>query len=431
MSLRRAAPILALGALGALGALAACGDAGGFSGDPFPVYLDRAAGAFVVTIRVGDGAPETAVLDLLSPITILDAPLGEAPRRRRVELALLGHRSPTDPELITRARFSPSAIFLHPCDGEAPCTVGAPGAPRPITAVIGADTLRGDAIRFHPSEDRISVLPDIAGDSEARARTCDAELPSPFYGGGTLVLGGTELGFSGLRIALNVCLSPDPLQADPAARGIDSAMVLSSGIGPSIIGAARYTAYATETGATPLESLPPASVLLPSGVVEGRLARIAGIAIAATATSESPRGACREVYAQHLLSGRDCVEGDDCPCTEGTFCGAPAVIELATSIEAIVVPDTHPLLQALRAELRPSQPEIDGILGMSALVSTELDVDYPGNRLLFRCAGAGCTVRPKLGDRAGRAVIARCLLGAIPAIDARAVGINSDARPVP
>lgn len=407
-----------------LGALApACSDSDTFSGDPFPIYVDRAGGAFVVDVRVNDGPPQVAVIDLLSPLTILDAPPDDPPYRRSVSLKLLGHREPGSAERVTRARFGPAAIFIHPCDDSGPCEIGPPGAPTAITAVIGADTLRGDAIRFTPAEDRIAVLPDIAGDGPARDRACDAELPSPFYGGGTLILGGTELQFSGLRIALGVCLSPDPNQLDPSQRGTDAAMVLSSSIGTSIIGEARYRAWAAASNGPALGSLPPATVLLPSGPITGQLARITGLAIVGTPTA--PRGACREVYSHHLLTTRDCAVGDDCPCTDDTFCSTPSVIELATVIEALVVPDTDPLLQALRAELRPAQPEIDGILGMSALAATELDVDYPHNRLLFRCNGAGCAVRPALRDRDSRAVIDRCVAGAIPAVDA-GVGDGGD-----
>lgn len=399
----------------ALAALASCSD-GGYSDDPFPIQIDRAGGALVVQVAVGDAAPAPMVLDLLSPLTLLDASPIDVPRRRSVTLTVFGHRSPDNAALIPRARFGATAIYLHPCEDDGDCAVGAPGAPLAIAGVIGADTLRGDALRFRPAEDRIAILPDVAGDGPARDRTCDAELPSPFYGGGTLILGGTEIEFSGLRIALGLCLSPDPDQVDPARRGTDAAMVLSTGIGPSILGTARYQAWAAAAGGPPLASLPPATVLLPSGPISGRLARIPRLAIVGTATA--PRGACREVYSHHLLAVRDCALGDDCPCSSDVFCSAPSVTEVDAELEALVVPDTHPLLQALRAELRPAQPEIDGVLGVSALDALEVDVDYPHDRLLFRCAGPGCVVRPALRDRASRPIIDTCVAKAIPALDA-------------
>jgi len=74
------------------------------------------------------------------------------------------------------------------------------------------------------------------------------------------------------------------------------------------------------------------------------------------------------------------------------------VLELVppAPIEVVVVPDTSPVLQALRAELRPARPEIDGILGIDALGGAVLDVDYPHNRVLMRCVppAATCVADP-------------------------------------
>ncbi|MBK9032803.1 MAG: hypothetical protein IPL61_16290 [Myxococcales bacterium] len=404
-------------ALCAVAALA-CGTEDSTAGDPFPILIDRAGGALLTTVSVDGAGPVPAVIDVMSPLTIVDAPLGAAVRRRGIELTVLGHRTATDPTLIARARFSTTALFLHPCDVPETCAIGQPGAPTEISVVIGGDTLRGDALRVQPASDRLFVLPDVAGAGAARDRVCDAEVPSPFYGGGTLVIGGTELGFSGLRPTLGVCLSPTPTALDPTARGVDAALVLSTGIGPSILAESRYEIWRAATGGPALADLAPATVLLPSGPLEGRLARIDALAIVGAKTA--PRGACREVFAHHLLTARDCApeDGDDCPCTDATFCSVPSVVELADQFEALIVPDTAPLLQALRTELRPAQPEIDGVLGLAALGATEFDVDYPNNRLLFRCAGAGCVIRPALRDAASRPTVDLCLAQATPALDA-------------
>ncbi len=387
----------------------ACGTDESNSGDPYPIHVDRVGGALLVSVRVDDGPPVPAVLDVMSPLTVIDAALDATPRRRGVDLALLGHRSATDATLITRARFAATALFLHPCATAAPCEVGLPGAPTAISAVIGADTLRGDALRVRGADDVIAVLPDVAGDGEARDKVCDAEVPSPFYGGGTLVVNGTELAFAGLRPTLGVCLSPDPTNPDPTQRGVDAALVLSTGIGPSILAQSRYATWRAATGGPTLDQLPPATVLLPSGALSGRLATLDGLALVGSASA--PRGACREVASHHLLTDRDCLpaDGDACPCTDAAFCSVPSVVELATRFEALVVADDEPLLQALRTELRPAQPEIDGVLGLSALAATEFDVDYPHNRLLFRCAASDCVARPALRDRASRLIVGQCL----------------------
>jgi hypothetical protein len=74
----------------------------------------------------------------------------------------------------------------------------------------------------------------------------------------------------------------------------------------------------------------------------------------------------------------------------------------------LVIADDESILQSLRTELRPDQPEIDGILGTSALRDVELDVDYPHNRVLVRCTTSSCEVRPAIDEREDRETVARC-----------------------
>ncbi len=418
--------------------VSACSDTPPIEGDPFPILLDRADGAFLIDLREGDSV-RRAVIDVLSPLTVFDPGPNVPARRRAATFSLLGHRSDTDPSLVARARLSTTVLGLHPCASPdpaepTPCTVGDPDAPTTIDAILGADALRGAAIRFDPSADRIAILPDIAGSGEARDRACDAEVPRPFYGGGNMLIGGTVLRFDGLRIALGVCLSHDPDATTAEQRGTDTALVLSTGIGISILGETRYEAWRRISGGPALADLPRAAALLPSGRVDGRLARIDRLAIVGTSTA--PRGACREVFAHHFLTQRDCVAEDtDCPCTdEDDGCAAAAILELAppAPIEAVVVSDEHPLLQALRAELRPDQPEIDGILGVDALATAQFDVDYPNNRLLLRCVGAGCVARPSFRESADRTNIERCLAAAPPpTTDAGVADGGPDAAPVP
>lgn len=417
MAFRLAHPALALAlALAVTASTAGCGD--DVSGDPYPIAVDRASGAFLVGLEAsGDVDERVAVVDVLSPLTVLDQAPALAPARRNVNLDLIAPRSPSDATRIVRARWSAPVLDLHPCDPATACTVGAAGQPREVSAILGADVLRTNAITFAPATSTMYVLPDVAGDNEARGRACDVVVPAPFYGGGTLRLGDTEVAFAGTRIALGVCLSPDPDAPEPKDRGVDAALVLSTGVGLSILGASRYQTWAAATGAPALDTLPPATALLPSGPVTGRLGRIDRLAIVGTSTA--PRGACREVFAHHLMAERNCVPAelanDECPCANNaTQCAVAAISEISPvdPIEVVVVADDDPLLQSLRAELRPEQPEIDGILGVHALATTELDVDYPNNRLLLRCVGGGCVARPSFIDSGSRSTIAACVAAA-------------------
>jgi hypothetical protein len=94
-----------------------------------------------------------------------------------------------------------------------------------------------------------------------------------------------------------------------------------------------------------------------------------------------------------------------CTCTgNNPDCSAGAAAELRREVPVVILDDAHPLLQGIRNELRPNFAEVDGLIGMETLGSFLLDVDYPGGRLIFRCAGGVCKHRPHIdGDNRDRA----------------------------
>lgn len=75
----------------------ACGTDESNSGDPYPIDVDCVGGALVVTVRVDDAAPVPAVLDVMSPLTVVDAALDATPRRRGVDWRCSGTRAPPTP----------------------------------------------------------------------------------------------------------------------------------------------------------------------------------------------------------------------------------------------------------------------------------------------------------------------------------------------
>jgi len=219
--------------------------------------------------------------------------------------------------------------------------------------------------------------------------------------------------FGGRRITLPTCLgvNPDPLVSQ-AQRGADALMVASTGIGITLLGVAAYERYRLARPGTPaVDSLPDEIVLLPSGAIAGKRTVIDRLALVARSTS-TPRAPCRSAFGHHTLTERNCTAGDDCVCEEDeTFCAVPAVVELspAAGIDILVIADDEPILQALRTELRPDQPEVDGILGTNAMRDAELDIDYPHDRLLARCTNVGCATRPALPTVNDRAHVQACL----------------------
>jgi hypothetical protein len=298
-----------------------------------------------------------------------------------------------------------------------------------VNAILGSDLLAGDALRFDFADEQLFVLPDIAGDATTRADLCDGLFPRPFQGQGTLLVEGAEVAFSSRRIVIEGCLGPNTAPI-AAARGGDVLFVLSTGLGANILAESAFIRYVQTFMPTPpdLTLLPMVTVRNVAGPIPGRLAPVPVLARVGTANRE-PRGACREVYASEYLetAGEEVCDDPmadptaECPCEprDDRSCGAPAVVRLAPTagVELVVVPDADPLLQALRAELRPLVGEIDGVLGTNALAPLVLDVDYPHDRLLWRCgtptpgAPDGCQVRPQLSTLGRQASFQTCLAG--------------------
>lgn len=383
-----------------------------FSGDQFPIFVDRSSGGVLVGLAEGS-QHRTAVLDVLSPMTLIDRGPNTPVSIDETDLTVLGARGGPMGDLdLPRAAFvSKQVTTLHPCDAPV-CEIGTPTAPRGFDALIGLDAFSSDALRLALGSDQIFILPDIAGSELHRSRSCDAVLPSPFRGGGTLVIGGTELGFSNWRIAIDTCLAFNPDQfATQDKRGSDALLVVSTALGISILSESAYARYRELDATIPeLVALPQSQVNLPSGPVSGHLTTLPKLALVGN-SSANPRAPCRQVWASHLLASRGCLPGDDCPCTDNdTFCAVPAIVEVSEPVRVLVVADSNPTLQALRTELRPDRPEVDGILGADALRSLELDIDYAHDRLLSRCTDRSvCAARPVLADREARVYVNGCL----------------------
>lgn len=386
--------------------LAGCACEYEVTGDAFPIDVDMTTGPVLAIVAEGD-TERQAVIDLMAPFTVVDVPATTAASRRCTDLTL------RDAAGVPRAHFDLTLTAVNACiddDGnEIVCQVGDTTATA-VDAIIGGDAFAPGAIRFDFVADQLTIFPDIAGDGAARGRLCEAQVPDPFRGGGTLEIGGAYVDFPARRIAIGACLSYD-LQADPELftdAGADVQLVVSTAIGPTILSQDAFDRYLAASG-DPAPAAGTTTVLLPSGPIEGQPATINRMAL--VGGSDDQRGPCRQVFAHHLLSERKCNEADDCPCPDAQICRVPAVVELApaATIPVIVVANDHPLLQALRTELRPRTPEVDGILGTGALAPTSIDVDPPNNRLLVRCEAAGCVVRPELITEDLRDLVADCV----------------------
>jgi len=394
--------------------------------DPYPVRYDGSSGPIMLTISNGEsGARVPAVVDVLSPITILDSFEAGLPlptqTRRAGDLVMHGLR--TDGSTVERFRFPDTNIFdLHPCsDKDALCVVGDAGSTRAIQGVVGTDVLSDHGVRFDFSARALQMFPDIAGTSATRGEVCDAVFPSPYAGGGTLLIGGAEVSFTGGRLAVGVCADYNVFIGEgsetPTYSGTDLLLLFSTAVSSTIISESAYIRYQASTDPADmvpaLADLPTTTIYLPSGSVTGRAATLPRLALVGEASDL--RGPCKELFANHMMSGNQCAERVTisdavCPCHSGRFCRAGAALELNTPIDVVVISDLDDVLQALRNELRPGLAEADGILGVGALDPVVLDLDYPNNRMLARCADTtSCTARPEVRNRDSLPPIEACL----------------------
>jgi hypothetical protein len=383
--------------------------------DPFPIRFETRGGVILVAADFGAG-PIPAAIDTLVPVTIVDplATGGAAgdPRRRRVEITLLG-LDPAGVASIPRARFpDTSAIEHHPCEGDSLCLIGAGDDTVEIGALLGGDILGRASLRIDFGARELRFFPEMAGTEAELTNDCQAVFQSAFAGGGTLLVGGTEVPYTGRRPVLGACLD----ELEPPAgveRGTDALLAISTGIGSTVLAASAYDRYAQATGAPARASLAAGTLYLPSGPTEVLVAEIGRAALVGSLSEDEEdgeRGPCRELHLNRLMSTDACADLASCPCPAGAaFCRTAAAVDLAGPIPVAILPDDHPLLQSLRDELRPERPEVDGILGAGALGPLRMDLDYPNGRLISRCRSPiGCTTLPAVRSESSLAALERC-----------------------
>lgn len=387
--------------------------------DPFPIRFDDGRGVVVIGANVGDGVVP-AVLDTLAPVTVIDPmaagqPVSDA-RRRRVEVTLVGLDQAGLPT-VPRARFpDTSAIETHPCGGDALCRIGAGPSAVEFGALLGTDILGRASMRIDFPARELRFFPEMAGTEADLTSDCQAVFASAFAGGGTILVGGTEVPYSGRRAVVGACLDRFDASAE-VDRGIDALMAISTGTGMSLLAASAYDRYAAYTGAPPREDLIAGQLFLASGPTDVLFTEIGRAALVGSLADESgERGPCRELYLNRVMSVAACTSGGEggpvvpCPCPDGdTFCRTAAAVDLSGPIAVAVVPDDHPLLQSLRDELRPERPELDGVLGAGALSRLRVELDYPNGRMVARCrVPIGCKTLPAVRSESSLIDLERC-----------------------
>jgi len=403
--------------------------------DQYPIPANTLNGPLRIGARPADDDTAVAALvDTNTPLSVLDRSV-EFPRRLRTDLDLLAACGGADPvsgcNPVSRARYTAAAMLeMHPCATGAGCRIGLEpldgsdcgdtAGPETVGygAIIGSDLLSQAALRVDLTDDAspsIRLFPDIAGDAASYCEVGVAVIPTPLAGAATIAIEGGEVSYIANRLPVNVCADFDVVD-DDVQSGTDLLLLLSTGVGPTVISESAYTRYYQRTnqfcidhpercGADPdqlsvppfYSELPAQCLHLPSGPTVARVASVRRVSLAGP--GPDARSPCEERRAALLMNERgSCQSATPCPCPDQTTsCETDAAVDLEppAGIPVAVLPDSHPLLQGLREELRPGQAEVDGLLGLDALRALRLDIDYPGSRLLVTCGeGDGSTPRP-------------------------------------
>ena len=371
----------------------ACGEPAPFEIDTFPVGIDLSAGPLAIDADVPGIGRRHVILDTGSAVTLV----GAANRERRVVTIDLKNAE------ATRARFDLVTAILTP--------LGQVGVQPPldIGGIVGGDVLSRIAFRIDPVAGTALLFPAISGSNAAHEDACDAVFPITIGGGGQYVIGDEQVLYQGTRIVVPACTG-SAADATSGPTGKDASFLLATGVGRTIL---ARNAWKRITGATDadIDALPTTTLFL--GSTDGVTVATATLPdLELVAREADERGPCLELYLSRILSSlSSCTQtvmdafDIQCTCTgDNPDCSAGAAAELRREVPVVILDDAHPLLQGIRNELRPNFAEVDGLIGMETLGSFLLDVDYPGSRLIFRCAGGECKHRPHIdGDNRDRA----------------------------
>jgi hypothetical protein len=354
-------------------------------------------------------------IDTGSPLTFFRVDAGHPARVEQRTFDILDPMVNLTGSFPVRALFRGIGVLPLPLDPAGPY------------AVLGGDFLRNYSVEFQFSTPSVTFWSREGASDAFLANAGFAVLHFDLLGGAELTATSSPdfLGLTGpvempaTRVVLRGCGMPDAF--DPAtsvpptcckrgddltlSTGVDLALLVATGVGPLVLSQSAWnrlsaTLPAPAPGAAmpiPGQSAPiPAATATTPGVLWSTLPRLA-LVDQESAEADNP-GACVELGRARRLEWVEWAEGHqvEAPCVQpcdtdlrdGSLAqNAAGYIEISGAIPVAIVPDGTPLLQAVRAEIRPNGPELDGLVGAGLLAQTSLELDYkdqPG-RALFSC----------------------------------------------
>ncbi len=392
----------------------------------------------------GAGQSMTMVVDTASPFTVIAGSSTGALQTTLTGFDLYGDGVPPTSQQMSpplRGKFRNWDVLTFPLTGVGDGSTVTGG-------VLGADVLRGYSVELRLAGPcpaslpgrcaSMTLWPRLAPDQSFLEDAGYAVLAFTPYGGGEITVQGDPdfLGLRGpvtvpaTRIVLRACVAPepfspvpDPLALPPAcctaadalaqATGVDLSLLVDTGVGPLVLSASAWARVvasgAARTPALVLPPLPdgpapsdtplrvatwptPIDVLLWAAIPRYALVNLETggntdpgpcVELGRSRRTELVSFATVNAAALHIC-GQPC---DRDPNQSGLAQNSAAYLEIDGNIPVAVIADNDPFLQALRFDVLPEGPELDGLVGATALGAARVELDYlssPG-RAVFSC----------------------------------------------
>ena len=405
------------------------------SPDPLspPYRMLVATGASVTLLAgpppVGTPATEKASFDLLDAPGAIADPMTAAVRGQFRGVSVL--RLPLQPVGETTC-----------ADATIPCTPG---------GVLAGDILRRYSVEMRFGEtcargtgfcSSMTIWPHLGPDLGFLQDSGYAVIRFSLAGGGEVTADGDPdfLGQRGplvvepSRIVMRTCAAPKEFlpapmpttavtccketdaEAPGVKTGIELAMVLDTGVGPMVLSKSAWERVkATLPAPWPeMPNLDPTCMMTPTSCL---LIATWPVPLSTIAWSTIPRYALVDLEAGPAMDPGPCVElararrleqvsyqivqdamnqvptmactqpCDADPRETDKAQNSAAYLELTGQIPVAIIPDDSAYLQGLRFDLRPEEPEIDGVIGAGALGRSRVEIDYVSSpsRAVFAC----------------------------------------------
>jgi hypothetical protein len=403
--------------LGVLAGMASCDDPC-CTIDSRPIPLQRGSSGELLVRVAGEGGPELAVFDTGTPITIWRSrDPGAAAQVHRRDLVLLGPPSTSQPAPIR-------AVLRRVLTVYAP--LGQVGTESDLLApvgIVGGDLLGMFSVEIAFADPAVTFWRHQPTGDAFLASAGYAVLHLPRRGGGQLDALDPPDGlgqraphrFPSSRLLVRACAAPLPFTREGPlpqrccpdderrlSSGADLSLLLATGIGPVVL---SRSAWQRVIARLPIEIEPqliqrPLQVANSVEPIPATWTKLPGLALVdrEAALADDP-GPCSELARARRLEQ---IAYRQSVSTSLAACALPcdldprdlsraqnsaAYLEIASLVDVAIIEDTNFLLHAVRTEVRPAGPEVDGFLGASALAQARVELDYVASqpRGIFSC----------------------------------------------